>query len=710
MSFVAQQAGQPLTGGTWSVTTADGGTVSSSGVYTAPASLSQSGSATVQYTLSGNQAQAAVTLLNPVPSLTAVTPSTINSGAPVTLNGSGFMPSSAVLVNGKAVATTYVNASTLSVLVSVPAGASTVALQVSNPAPGSASSQVVYEPVSTATITVTPAQLSGGNVTVTVSAASVPGDSVVKMDGVALTTTSLTATTVTATGYLAPWKTGGVGISMANSTGETAPIYVPIAATAVPYDTASRFAMQAAFGPRPDIIQHIQQVGLEPFLDEQMAMSTDGYYSTGQAGRTNFLRNLQWTNALLRPRIAWAFQSFIPQASDDAQISGVPYEEELEDHAFGSFKQILLDAASTYATASLLNLPNNFASSDPSVHPNQNFARELLQVYSVGAVLLNEDGTPLLDANGNTQPTYGQDTILALSRALTGWAPGPVINSAYTSYGVDFSSPLVAVAGMHDEGSKTLFGNVVLPSGQTAAQDRDQALEAIFQHPNLPPFVSRLLIQRLVKSQPSPAYVSRVVQVFKNDGNGVRGNLAAVIKAILLDPEARAGDVAGGASPTDGAVQDPLMAMIIAMDLYQLQNIDDQPTYDPGRLGEDWWYATSAFAYFSPAYVIPGTTLNSPEFQLLNNITMVQRSQFLYGIVMETQGGFTDSTAHSIFTNFPDLDSMVDALDHILYHGGMPQATKDTIVQYCSTLPDTDTQLKTAIFLALNSDSATVIQ
>ncbi len=146
-----------------------------------------------------------------------------------------------------------------------------------------------------------------------------------------------------------------------------------------------------------------------------------------------------------------------------------------------------------------------------------------MQLFTLGPSLLKENGTVELDSSGQPLPAYDQNTLLDLTRALTGWNYAPLVNPNFTVQGIDYSQPLIPRDDLHDHGAKTLFGSVHLPAGQDIVTDRTQALDAIFQHPNLPPFVSRILIQHLVKSNPSSAYIRRIADVFKNDGQGCSG-------------------------------------------------------------------------------------------------------------------------------------------------------------------------------------------
>jgi hypothetical protein len=283
------------------------------------------------------------------------------------------------------------------------------------------------------------------------------------------------------------------------------------------------------------------------------------------------------------------------------------------------------------------------------------------------------------------------------------------MNQDFTVWGIDFTEPLLGTDYQHDHSAKLLFGSAILPSGQSVQQDRDMALDVIFNHPNVPPFISRRLIQHLVKSNPSPAYVQRISNVFKDDGTGVRGNLAAVLRAILLDPEARLGDTTP--SPDDGFIQDPLLFEMFAMSTFQAQIGDGVGVWIPDILGEMWWNPDTVFGFVDPAFQIPGTAINAPEFALFNNISALQRSQILWGMISNNQPGFAPYANSSwLFQTFATVPDMVDALNHLAYHGRMSSTEQQVIVNYCAQMNPflTTQQLQTALFLALNGDSYNV--
>jgi len=697
-----------VTNGTWIVEGGSAnGTISSGGVYQSPASMPTNSAVRIDYAVGSTVHSATVTLLSPVPNLIAITPSSVTTPSTMlTAIGSGFVSGSVLLINGAATQTTFVDSGHLSTafIVGNPA-ATSVTIQVINPNPGGQLSDALGLPISLASMTVSPSTLAHGNNTVTVSYAGLPVGATLLVNGLPYTTSSATSNSITSTGYITPWTDGVATVAIVNSSKSIiAQASVPIQPSAVSYDVASRFINQAGFGPREDMIELIQSLGLSGFIDEQLVQPA-GAYPENELDR-EFETYLVTGPSVLRLRMAFAMQTFIPSNVPGDWVPNQPWEQKLENDAFGNYRQVLSDLTSDPNIAGYLNLPGNAASNDPTVHPNQNFARELLQLFSLGPVLLNNDGSTQTDTLGNPLPTYDDNTIDELSRALTGWNYAPPVNPLFTVFGIDYTQNLIADESQHDKGPKTILGNVNIPAGQTAAQDRDQVLNAIFAHPNLPPYVSRILIQRLVKSQPTPAYVSRISAVFIDDGKGVRGNLAAVVKAILLDPEARAGDT--NPRSDDGFVQDPVDFQIFVMSALQISYEDDQPNALPGELAESWFDPNSVFGYYSPTYVIPGTTINSPEFQLLSTYTIVQRSELLWSIVSEHQPGFNNNDNTWLYNTFKTVPAIIDALNHLLYHGRMSQAEQTIIASTAAAAPDNNTALKYAVFIALNGDQYTI--
>jgi uncharacterized protein (DUF1800 family) len=714
-AFTASQQGTTLTTGQWVVLGgSSNGSIDAAGDYTAPSAVPNPNTVSVGYILGSSITMATVTVVDAAPTIASVSPAQLSRlSSTIEITGSGFLPSSTLSAGSAQIATTYIDASHLSasVVLSSPLNA-TLPLTVTNPGNGFDQSvpfniQAVF-PV----IAIQPLTLAGGPITLAISGSNfAPGD-VVTLNGSPLTTTVNSSTSITASGFLTPWSSGSafVQVSAGDGAQPIAAQTMPIQATPVTYDAASRFATQAAMGTRPDVVQSIQTLGFDAWITQQFQQSPIAFSVVGRNAKTQLIQNTLFGSSLLRQRLALAWQSFIVPQEEDFDPSAFNFEETLERDSSGNFRQLLTDVTSDPNIAAFLNLTGNRVAASPLVQPNQNFAREVMQLFSLGPFLLNDDGSTQSDNQGNPIPTYTQATVIDLTRALTGWVTPPPVNPIDTMWGVDFSQPLMSLEWAHDENAKLLFGTVILPTGQSAIQDRQMALDAIFNHPNAPPFISHLLIQRLVKSNPSPAYIQRISSVFEDNRAGVRGDLNAVVRAILLDPEARAGDTAP--TPSDGFLQEPFLWQVSTMAIVGDKNFDDSVDYVAGSFGENLWNAPTVFGFFSPAYVIPGTTINAPEFQLQNNISVIQKSGYIWHLISSEAPGGTDDFADKswLLQNFTTVPTMVDALNHLVYHGQMPPAEQTEIIDYCSQLNPFQTlyQLQIAMFLALNADSYNV--
>ena len=715
VQFSVSKNGIPATNGYWTSGGNNAGFISNTGFYSASLSVPSPATATIVYFMGTTMAQLQVAITNPRPQPDSISVSSLTQVAtPILIHGQGFLPTSVISVQGRAMPTTYLDQSRLlaTAVLSAPKSGN-VPITITNPSPGGSSATLTLPAVFPAVNWIAPAEATGGWITLSVSGSGYTSSSVVMLDGRPMQTTFNSATSLQAYGYLPPWHTGTTAtVTVVPEAGSpySAAKNIRLLKPATTYDAAARFASQAAFGPRPGLVEHIQHVGLQGFLNEQIKLP--GVTYTGPTlPRYPYLQAVAEGNSLLRLRVAMALQTFIVnQGTFDEFPSYAPWETKLEADALGNYRQLMNDMVSDARLTGFLNLAGNNMSADGTTHPNQNFAREFMQLFTLGTSMLNDDGSVQHGPDGQVIPTYDQNTILDLSRALTGWNYGPIVNSQYVSFGVDFSQPLAPFDQYHDHGAKTLFGAVHLAAGQNIATDRTAALNAIFNHSNLPPFVSVRLIQQLVKSNPTPAYVARISAIFENNGKGVRGDLSAVVSAILLDPEARAGDTTQVAA-NDGFLQDPLLFEAFAMNVLQQTQWDGQPVYVPGKLGEDFWHPNSVFGFFPATYQIPGTTINSPQFALFNNLTQLHRTQYLWSIITGQTDGFlqqyqSSSWLFNAFTNVPDL---VDGLNHQLFHGQMPAATQSEILNYCSGIPVQSDAFAAAIFLAMNSDSYNVV-
>jgi uncharacterized protein (DUF1800 family) len=411
---------------------------------------------------------------------------------------------------------------------------------------------------------------------------------------------------------------------------------------------ALRLAQQASFGANQTLIEEIRRSGVETWVDRQLDLATSSYADlAGQAVPINFCRDMPnpcrrdhftafrlqmrfFQNALhnddqLRQRVAWALSQMVVVSEHEVPVNYAlaTYNQMLLDNAFGNYRDILEAITRSPVMGEYLDMVNSRARA-----PNENYPRELLQLFSLGEVRLNRDGTPQLDNTGRAIPAYTEEDVTELSRALTGWVH-PSAGNFLPSFNnpPNFTSEMESVAAEHDNGAKTFLG-VGMPGGQGADADLEQAIDIIFAHPNVPPFVSRQLIQHLVTSNPSPAYVDRIAAVFEDNGQGVRGDLRAVVRAILLDAEAR--NPAPDPSRA-GKLREPVLLMTSVMRLIGAESDGYAFIRRLGVLGQMPFESPSVFNFYPPDFALAGSNgLVSPPQGLMNISTVVDRHNLIY--------------------------------------------------------------------------------
>jgi uncharacterized protein (DUF1800 family) len=406
---------------------------------------------------------------------------------------------------------------------------------------------------------------------------------------------------------------------------------------------AHRFLLQTSFGPAPGDVARVQAVGIESYLDSQLSRSVSRQLPYLQAlpqpveqfdRHEAFLRNAMRGNDQLRQRVAFALsQIFV--VSENSGLTDYPlalasYHDLLASQAFGNFRQLMEDVTLHPAMGFYLSmLGNEKPDVARNIRPDENYARELMQLFTIGLVELNENGTERLNGNGEPIPTYDQAIIEGFAHVNTGWTFGG--SPAWYAPSYDFLQPMQAFEAFHDTGTKKLLNGVVLPGGRTARADLESALDNIFQHPNVGPFIGRQLIQRLVTSNPSPEYVARVARVFANNGQGERGDLRAVIRAILLDREARdplAGD-------TTGRLQEPILRLTRLWRAYEASAPNGRfllPSMGV-MIGQAPLAAPSVFNFYRPSYAPPGEIsargLVAPEMQIATEFSVALLADML---------------------------------------------------------------------------------
>ena len=428
-----------------------------------------------------------------------------------------------------------------------------------------------------------------------------------------------------------------------------------------------------------------------------------------------FFRNAVMAPDQLRQRVAFALsQILVVGASQVSQAYAMQrYQQVLADLAFGNFRDLLTQVTLSPAMGNYLDMANNVkANAKTGVQPNENYAREVLQLFSIGTVELAQDGTPLLDGQGKPVPAYDQDEIEGFAHVFTGWTyptmPGAVAKTANPRY---YDAPMEERAASHDAGAKLLLNGAVAPAGLGMGADLANAMNSLFLHPNVGPFISRQLIQKLVTGNPSPAYVGRIAAVFNDNGAGVRGDLRAVVRAILLDHEAR-GPVK--ADPAYGRLREPAQFVIAAARVLNARSDGVYLRAQSSALGQPVFDAPSVFNFYPPDYVVPGTAILGPEFALQNTSTALARVNFVNSLVFSAAinpdatvygatGTQLDWSGYTALAGDPR--ALVAKLGTLLLHGTLSAPAQDAIVAAVNAVPATDvlTRAKTAAYLVLSS-------
>ena len=500
----------------------------------------------------------------------------------------------------------------------------------------------------------------------------------------------------------------------------------------------TRLLDQATFGPTDALAAHVATVGIPAFVDEQLAASgsryssskyvpfgaavaycpTDpnpycvrDYYSLFQL-QTDFFRNALTNNDQLRQRVAFALSQILVTSGLDVNVAYgmATYQQIFLDNAFGNYEDILVKVTKSSVMGDYLSMVNN---DKPlaGVNPNENYARELLQLFAVGLWEQNLDGTLILDAKGAPVPAYDQSTVEGFAHVFTGWTypllPGGVQK---THNPRNFLGDMTAVQANHDTGAKALLGDFVQPAGLAIDVDLIGAIHNVFVDPNVAPFVTKQLIQKLVTGNPSPQYVARMAAVFNNNGLGVRGDMKAVIRAILLDPEAR-GDVK--LDPGYGKLREP--ALLVAAAARGVNTRTDGVYFGgvTGGLGQSVFYSPSVFNYYPPDYAVPGIAITGPEFAIQNSSTFINRENALntltFGTIAPsaTYPGATGSQPDwtVLQASAGDANALADKLNALLLHGAMPPAMRSGLVTAVNTIAATDTltRARTAFYLVVTS-------
>jgi uncharacterized protein (DUF1800 family) len=401
----------------------------------------------------------------------------------------------------------------------------------------------------------------------------------------------------------------------------------------------------------------------------------------------------------LRQRVAFALsQIFVVSALKvDGTYGIASYQQMLINDAFGNVRQLLADVTLHPVMGSYLDMVNN-DKPDPTggSPPNENYARELLQLFSIGTVKLNPDGTVMVGTNGQPLPTYDQDVIEGFAHVFTGWTYPTRAGAVPQFYNpVNLDGRMQAFADHHDVAAKRILNGVILPAGQSPEKDLSDALDNVFTHPNIAPFLSRQLIQHLVTSNATPAYVARIAAVFTNNGQGIRGDLKAVVRAIVLDPEARGEQKT---EPDYGKIREPALYFLGLLRAFGGSTDGVAPAYFAAQLGQDVFTAPSVFNFYPPAYRLPGTGILSPPSQLQNTDTVLGRANLtdvLLSARLPPEPSVTGATGTAL--DLTPLDAvandsgrLLDKLNLLMTHNALSRDARATLEQAVASIPASD--------------------
>lgn len=781
------------------------GTVSTTGLYTAPAVAPAANAVTVTATSTAyptNFGQVTLTIVQPTPWVWSVSPSSIPVGPfKITLGGSSFTPGSVVQFGGVQLPTTYVSPTAVTATgTATPQQVGTVAVTVLNTGYGAILSQpknvTVTAPPVTVTINPTSASVglgstkqfsatvtgavdvsvtwsvngvAGGNsatgtistaglytapanmpspTTVTVRATSVASatsyaqatvtltappppapvlttaapanvpqgaysltltganfasNAQVRVNGVLAATSYLSATQLTATGttLVAPGTVLPVTVTNPgppSQTSNTTSVTVVTPPSGISYLSAARFLEQAAFGPTTAEIAKVQQMGFSAWIDDQFskpetAITLPSGQSLGPV-QDEYLWRMVHAPDQLRQKVAYALSQIIVISANKNIYPPeiVPYLQILSKNAFGNYKSLLREISQSSQMGKYLDLAN---SAKPGVGggANENYPRELMQLFTIGLVQLNSDGSVAAGA----PPTYTQATVQQVALALTGWTyPTVAGQTPQPMNWENFIGPMEERPLNHDMSAKTLLNGVITPPNQTPSLDMDAVVDNLFQHPNLPPFIATRLIRALVTSNPSAAYVGRVANVLAGGGGAVRGNLQATIKAILLDPEARQDT----ATQTSGRLKEPFLyfaAFTRAMGGTLANNAG--LSWNFSQIAQTPLTPPSVFSFYSPMYRIPQSALFGPEFQIYTPTESVLRANMVWNLMTSQFGAGWKVDLTPFNAAAVDPNQLADAVDAALLYGRMTPAFRTSLLKAINAAYDNNQRVQTALYL-----------
>lgn len=534
-----------------------------------------------------------------------------------------------------------------------------------------------------------------------------------------------------------------------------------------PMMEASRFLSQASLGANLETVRQVADMGMEQWIDGQMQIPQTQMLSSVQEIFAEviewFLINggnpdevsdrpywtifnyAWWENHvnspdMLRQRVALALSEIfvisIESNLGDATYGVADYYDMLLRNAFGNFEDLLYDVSTHPCMGYYLSHLNNPREiPQENIHPDENYAREIMQLFTIGLYELNQDGTRKTDDQGNWIPTYDQDDIKQLAKVFTGLGVADVIENPWVDdpyfgldiYVADMTQPMIMYEEWHEPGQKVMVDGYVIPSGQSGMQDIRSAIHRLFLHENVGPFIGRHLIQRLVTSNPTPAYVQRIAAVFADNGQGVRGDLGAVIKAILLDPEARSCEALQ--SPDFGRLREPFTRythFTKAVPVEQYYGRYWNVAYGFYQATNQMPMASrTVFNFFLPDYQpigpIADNDLVGPEYQIHNSRTSVEymnqvNNWAVWGYIMDDWEANNPHVTYNIDELRPlarDPEVLLNRLDMIFTHGSLSNETRQIIKEALYPLISDDfreNRVRLGLYLLLISPDYNVMK
>jgi uncharacterized protein (DUF1800 family) len=707
--------------------------------------LSITAQSATQITLKGTSKSAAgthirVTVTNPDPGATVSNAKTINVTAPVavvvspktkTIRGLTTTKFSATVSNtetktvtwavngiagGNATVGTIAPDGAYSAPAVIPASVTATATSTADTSKSDSAQVTLQNPIPVIVSTTTPI-IAGANASLTINGTGFAQGAQVLLGNTSLSVKWISSSQLVASGAIQPPVGGVAPVFVQNpdpgaERSNIAAVTIQNSGTALSYAAAKRFLEHATWGPAPDSIAHLQAIGINAWLAEQyvapistynLPIDTTSNLSTLQE---QFFKNAVTGSDQLRQRVAFALGQI-------AVVSGVklphydemmPYQQMLLNHAFGNYHAFLKDVTLSPAMGHYLDMVNNDIPSGTQ-SANENYARELMQLFSIGLAQLNAGGTR------TTTPataTYSEDDVRAMARVLTGWTyPACFAASKWTNPAC-FQSPMVAIEAHHDNSAKLFLGTTIQTG--SAEGDLDLALQTIEAYQpaqskvaNIAPFVSLRLIQHLVTSNPTPDYVSRVAAVFAQSG----GDLKQTVTAILTDTAA--GNDGSTLAADQGHLAEPVLYTVALLRALNANTVYAPPLAgSSANMGQDLFYSPSVFNYYSPFYHLPGTPTVAPEFQILNQSTSFYRANYAYRAVRNQISGdiivdlsnFAQLAADTNkATQTTSLTTMLNAVSQALLGAPMTTDMLNAIMPAMLSTTDAKTRARNAVYL-----------